>query len=95
MISYATRSNVAQTSLDAFNSYECKIKPSQSMVYEELKVLQSATNLEVARALMWDINLVTPRMNELVKLGLVVQDCTRSCTISGRKAIAWKTIKRI
>ena len=35
------------------------------------------------------INQITPRTNELVKMGLVVEDKKRSCDVSGRKAIAW------
>ncbi len=36
------------------------------------------------------INSVTPRTNELVKMGLLIEDCKRECSISGRKAISWK-----
>lgn len=95
MISYASRSNVAQTSLDAFNAFvaDGKLSPSQNIVYDELCRMQPATNLELARSLLWEVNLVTPRINELRKLGVVVQDCVRPCCISGHKAIAWKVNK--
>ena len=54
----------------------------------------SATNLMVARKLDWDINRVTPRMNELVKMRLVVEDKTDNCKVTGRQAIYWRFKKR-
>lgn len=51
---------------------------------------QGMTNAEIARALEWTINRVTPRTNELVKLGAVVDAGTRSCRVTGRTAHVWK-----
>ena len=53
---------------------------------------QSLTNNELAHALGWEINRVTPRMNELVKLGKVELDKRRPCRITGRTAIAWRRV---
>ena len=65
----------------------------QLLVYNELLKADNLTNLEMAKRLGIEINTVTPRTNELVKLGLVTEDCKRVCRISGRTAIAWRAIK--
>jgi Transglycosylase SLT domain len=48
------------------------------------------TNLELARFLEWEINTVTPRVNELVKKGVLEEHCKRECEISGRTATCWQ-----
>ena len=50
-----------------------------------------STDLEVAEhAGHMDPNYFRPRRNELVKKGLVVEDCTRTCRVSGRMAKTWR-----
>ena len=48
------------------------------------------TNLELARFLEWEINTVIPRVNELVKKGVLEEHCKRQCEISGRTATCWQ-----
>lgn len=66
---------------------------------EVLKVIyqadKSLTDKEISNKLNRPINTVTPRRNELVKKGLVIEDERRKCTITGRKAIAWKVRKPV
>jgi len=61
----------------------------QQQVFKGFTKLQRATNLEVSRELKLPINQVTPRTNELVKMGLLEEKDKRKCKISGRKAIEW------
>lgn len=67
-------------------------------VLEVLSTVPDATNSELSRMLGWEINRVTPRVNELafpkekdVK-PLIQQAYKRPCKITGRTAIAWKVV---
>lgn len=51
---------------------------------------RSLTNSELARALRWQINTVTPRIFELRKLALVEFHEKRACGVTGRTAMAWR-----
>lgn len=62
----------------------------QKSVMDELAKCENMTNGELAVALGWQINRVTPRTNELVKAGRVVEACRRSCRVTGRRCIAWR-----
>ena len=48
------------------------------------------TNMEVASALHWSINRVTPRVFELRDAGLVVSNGKRRCGVTGNTSYAWK-----
>src|SRR3954470_9313503 len=62
----------------------------QHEVYEAIRNASgSLTNSEIAEAIGNPINTVTPRVFELRGLGLVKEDIRRSCSITGRTAIAW------
>lgn len=68
----------------------------QVAVYDVLeKSGKDMTNLEIAQALQWPINTVTPRVFELRKTSppLVEEYGKRKCSISGRTAIAWTVVR--
>jgi Mn-dependent DtxR family transcriptional regulator len=67
----------------------------QEVVFNLLRDSQREnwTNSEIAAALEWPINTVTPRVFELRKVGLVSEDVKRQCRVTGRTAIAWRIIK--
>lgn len=48
------------------------------------------TNAEIADALARPINEITPRTNELRKMGLVIDAGRRKCRITGNTAHQWK-----
>lgn len=48
------------------------------------------TNAEIAAALRRPINEITPRTNELVKQGLLIDAGRRKCSITGNTAHQWK-----
>lgn len=85
-----------ETSLEA---YYKDIVPTlgkrQSAVFKELTKYPNATNSELAKSLGWTINTVTPRIFELREQGLVVEDEKRLCKITGRRAIAWRSVKPV
>lgn len=63
----------------------------QHEVYEAIRTAsQSLTNSEIAHILNKPINTITPRVFELRGMQLVSEDKKRSCSITGRTAIAWK-----
>ena len=80
------------TSLQA---YESEIRPDLGRKQAAIRRLllvnpQGMTNAEIARALEWSINRVTPRCLELRKLGAVEDAGTRTCRVTGRTAHVWK-----
>ena len=94
---------IQQTSLDAFKQVE--ITQSQRIVYNLLNRYSNLTNSEIAVFLEWSINRVTPRVNELVKLGKVEQSTIRECECAWcqrniiknvkpahKKAIGWRVV---
>lgn len=53
------------------------------------------TNSEIAHALGWPINTITPRIHELrhKQNPVVCEDEKRPCRIPGRTAIAWRLVQ--
>jgi hypothetical protein len=85
-------SGMRDTSLDAYRSIKIELGKRQQLVYNAIKTLGCPTNLEISRWLNIPINQITPRTNELVKLGMVVEHERRLCSISRRKAISWRCV---
>lgn len=48
------------------------------------------SNSELAAALDWSINRVTPRVSELRKVRILEESRVRKCQITGRQVHAWK-----
>ena len=84
---------VKQTSIEAYSRIKKELGKRQQEVYDGFLGNGTCTNLELSRLLGIPINQITPRTNELVKLGLVTDVEKRECGISGKKAIAWR-VKR-
>lgn len=86
---------VQQTSLRAYREIQPELITRQAIVYNLLFEATSQgmnmTNMEIARALHWSINRVTPRVYELRQMGAVRLDCKRKCGVTGRLAMGWKT----
>jgi hypothetical protein len=82
---------VSDTSLMAYMDVMPSLGEKQMAVYALLKVMPAGmTNAEIARALCWPINTVTPRTLELRSYGLVKDNGIRACSVTGRNAHAWK-----
>lgn len=85
---------VRETSREAYHNIEATIGPRQRTVYMLLFQKGAMTNNEIAEALQWRINTITPRVNELVKMDLVREAGRRACNVTGFKAIAWEATPR-
>jgi len=84
---------VRQTSIEAYSRIKKELGKRQQEVYDGFLGNGTCTNLELSRLLGIPINQITPRTNELVKLGFVVEVEKRQCSVSGKKAISWR-VKR-
>ena len=83
-----------ETSLDAWHEIQPRLAQSQARVYALIAAAtrqgMDMTNMEVARALGWSINRVTPRVKELRDDGHVYLWRVRRCGVTGRRAMAWR-----
>lgn len=83
-----------ETSVAALFEIEPTLGQRQARVYEALCGFPDMTNSELAAYLNWPINTVTPRTNELVKAGKVVESCKRKCAATNRTVIAWRVLRQ-
>jgi hypothetical protein len=83
--------NIQPTSRAGWKYIQSVIGQRQYEVYWLLlKAKRPVSNLEIATALNRPINAITPRTNELVKMGIVV-DCGKIKTkLSPVPSMAWK-----
>lgn len=87
--------DMQSTSLEAYRTrvLPCLAK-SQATVFQILDDASRSnfdmTNMELASALHWSINRVTPRVFELRGMGLVVKSQKRKCGVTGNMAYAWR-----
>lgn len=79
-----------QTSLFAYNSIQNKLGENQKKVYAVIKVFGVLCDQEIAIALGWSINRVTPRRGELVKKGIVIKQGTKQ--YNNRLVNIWRAI---
>lgn len=87
---------IQETSQLAFQEVLPTLSDRHQKVLQVLSTVPDATNSELSRMLGWEINRVTPRVNELVNLEkpLIEQARKRSCKITGRTAIAWRVTRK-
>jgi len=84
---------VQDTSRHAYHEYKrTKLKKSQSVVLDVIRYLGNPTNSEIRDFTGFEINVITPRTNELVKLGNVVEGKKRHCKITDRKVLTWRAV---
>lgn len=84
--------NVRSTSIQAFGDIQPRIGEKQQVVVNALIRFGPMTNTEIAHRTKNPINTITPRTNELVKMGIVAEIDRRSCKITGKKAIVWSYV---
>lgn len=85
------KTNMQQTSLEAYKDLIDKLPEKRRVVYEAIKHLGIVCNYEIAQYLYAPINSITPRTNELVKIGLV-QEVDKKVSPTGKKAIYWGVV---
>ena len=79
-----------ETSIEAYNSIQVSLGKRQKNVHDMIKKNGSVTNRELSTLLQMPINQITPRTNELVKMGLVIQDGKVKDLLTNRSAMLWK-----
>ena len=80
-----------QTSVLAYRSLDkSKISERPKQVMYALEEIAPANNRMVSAQSDLPINVVTPRMNELVQKGLVVEAYRDTDSVTGRISIFWK-----
>lgn len=70
MIIWEVKMGIAFTSRLAYDSVQ-ELGNKQAEVLEKIEELQPCSNKEIAKALGWEINRVTGRVNELAKMGII------------------------
>lgn len=83
------------TSLDAFSEIRRELGPRHKAVLDTINHIINTkntypTNLEISKFLGIPINSITPRTNELAKLGKIWNNGKRTCKVSGRMAYTWR-----
>jgi len=74
---------ITETSRSAFECIQPKITRSQRAVYRVvLEHPEGLTNAELAHYPQWTINRVTPRANELRKMGVLYDAGIRRCRVT-------------
>ena len=81
-----------QTSIKAFFSIK-NLMPKQKVIYQVIKRRKEINNRMLSDVLNWPINTVTPRVNELVKMGVVYESTVKKDKKTGRLSIFWKAKK--
>ena len=76
------------TSLMAYMFIKPELNRRENQVYEALRCIQPATNLDLSKETNLPINSITPRVNALAKKGLI-QRLDTTIQITGRRAIRW------
>lgn len=86
-----TSHEVTDTSRRAYETVKPRLGAKQAQVLEVIRRAgdHGVTDEEISKALGWGINRVTPRRNELVKLGLVVDGGQERPNDSGSSATVW------
>jgi len=79
-----------QTSKDAYLDMLPIAPGHHDIIMDVLNQKGQASNMEIADALGWSINRVTPRIFELRTEGKVVAAVKRKCRITGRRVIVWR-----
>lgn len=84
---------VRDTSLNAYielNNTD-KLSQYQRKVYKVISQHGNVTDKEISEITRMQINNVTGRRNELLKLGMIEDNGKRKCKITGRTVYQWNT----
>lgn len=84
---------VQQTTLEAYDCIRGDLGRLQYLIFNTLRVLESASNRGIALSARLPINSVTPRVFELRRLGLVVHD--GFVVENGRRVLKWRVNENV
>lgn len=77
------------TSLEAYAHIQDKLQPREKEVIEVLSRMSPMCDRDMAKALDWEINMLTGRRNSLVKKGVVVEAYKSKSYVTGKTVIYW------
>ena len=81
---------IQDTTLSAYREIKKKgLGKRQHAVLVVIRYLKNPTNSEISQFMGIPINAITPRTNELVKLGKVIQGLKRTCHVTGKTVLTW------
>ena len=83
------RMGIQQTSLEAYVSIVFDLSNKQQRVYQLIKRLQPCSNKQISEYSRLAINSITPRVLELRKKGIVSNQGTRICPVTGKREMLW------
>jgi len=88
-------SKVVDTSLEAWSKVKGELNNRQNAVLDAIQYIiytknTFPTNLEISHYMGIPINCITPRTNELHKLGRLFLNDKRLCKITGNLARTWR-----
>jgi predicted transcriptional regulator len=78
------------TAVQSYYEIISTLSDRRKRVYEALLEIQPACNLDISERLNLPINRITPRMNEMVGMGIVTEDHRGLCARTGKRVIYWK-----
>jgi len=81
-----------QTSIMAFESIQEALGKKQRMVLDAISSMYCPNNREIAEYLGVPINTVTPRVNELVKKGIVFDAGLKEDVVTHRMTLVWRSM---
>jgi len=81
---------IQDTSLHAYALATRQLGAKQKIVLDTIRFFPDATNAELGQRLGWPVNRITPRTNELRKIGLVLDAGRRRCKVTGSMAHCWR-----
>ena len=83
------------TSLTAYAEVLENLCERQTQVYVVIRNLNSCNNQMIAEFLRLPINSITPRVNELRKLHIVMMDKKELCPYTKRMTCFWRVRRRL
>lgn len=84
-----------QTSLLAYRSLETsKVNERQRQVLNTLEDIYPANNRQISAHSHLPINVVTPRMGELLRKGMIEEAYRDKDPVTGRQSIYWRPASR-
>jgi DNA-binding MarR family transcriptional regulator len=85
--------HIQETSRQAYEAIQPTLTERQRPVLKFIEQFGPVTNREIAAGLHLDINQVTPRTNELVKLNLVEAAGRKKDPVTNKSGITWSAIR--
>lgn len=81
-----------ETKIEAYEAIKPSAATMRQKVIDFIEEHGASTDEEISNGVPMHRSTVTPRRNELMHLGVIVDSGERRKTATGRKAIVWKLV---